>query len=53
VIVVGAERHVCVPQLRIGAGDDADDVAGEAGADHRVIGVDVQGELDAFEVEHG
>ena len=51
VIVVRAERDVRVFQLRVRARDDADDVAGELGADDGVVGVDVDRQLDALQRE--
>ena len=49
VIVVGAEEHVGVLQLRIGARDDADDVARQAGLDDIVGRVDLDGELHVLQ----
>ena len=49
VIVVSAVQNVGVLQRRVAAFDDADDVAGVAGADDLVVGVDVEGQLDVLE----
>ena len=48
-IVVRAEQHVGVLQLRIAALDDADDVAGQARLNDVVGGVDVDRDRDVLE----
>src|SRR5262245_44842313 len=51
VVVMRAEGHVSVFELRIASLDYADDVARELRANDLVIGVEVECELDAFERE--
>ena len=53
VVVVRAESDVGVLQLRVGAVNDADNVARVLGVDHLIIGIEVEGQSNAFQREPG